>query len=213
MNSSFSPPCPPGLDVPPEVFSPFTTNNLKVGVRNNLCSSHPSSPLSRSKFQRVASSLCPPVPAVAGLLCPLLVPLLHAGGHPGPPGARPPLLPAPETGRRPSPQGARERRGGGVFVRGRLQRGRGERLRGGVAGGGGLPDQRDDFQQRAAGRLDVGQKEDTPTQDLASPLPPHRPSNLGLKGPDCRVCVSKCVAFSLRRSCRLDPDLVPGTEA
>uniref|UniRef100_H3DA26 Proprotein convertase subtilisin/kexin type 7 n=1 Tax=Tetraodon nigroviridis TaxID=99883 RepID=H3DA26_TETNG len=29
LNNSFSLPCPPGLEVPPEVFSPFTTNNLK----------------------------------------------------------------------------------------------------------------------------------------------------------------------------------------
>lgn len=36
LNSSFSVPCPPGLDVPPEVFSPFTTNNLKVSVHENL---------------------------------------------------------------------------------------------------------------------------------------------------------------------------------
>lgn len=30
LDKSFSLPCPPGLDVPPEVFSPFTSNNLKV---------------------------------------------------------------------------------------------------------------------------------------------------------------------------------------
>lgn len=29
-------PCPPGLDVPPEVFSPFTSNNLKVSVHGGL---------------------------------------------------------------------------------------------------------------------------------------------------------------------------------
>ncbi|TWW76684.1 proprotein convertase subtilisin/kexin type 7 [Takifugu flavidus] len=29
LDSSFSLPCPPGLEVPPEVFSPFTSNNLK----------------------------------------------------------------------------------------------------------------------------------------------------------------------------------------
>lgn len=36
LNNSFSLPCPPGMDVPPEVFSPFTTNNLKVSVYENL---------------------------------------------------------------------------------------------------------------------------------------------------------------------------------
>lgn len=36
LNNSFSLPCPPGLDVPPEVFSPFTTNNLKVSVHEDL---------------------------------------------------------------------------------------------------------------------------------------------------------------------------------
>lgn len=36
LNDSFSLPCPPGLNVPPEVFSPFTTNNLKVGVHEHL---------------------------------------------------------------------------------------------------------------------------------------------------------------------------------
>lgn len=30
LNSSFSLPCPPGLRIPPEVISPFTSNNLKV---------------------------------------------------------------------------------------------------------------------------------------------------------------------------------------
>lgn len=36
LNDSFSLPCPPGLNVPPEVFSPFTANNLKVCVREHL---------------------------------------------------------------------------------------------------------------------------------------------------------------------------------
>lgn len=30
LDSSFSLPCPPGLRIPPEVISPFTSNNLKV---------------------------------------------------------------------------------------------------------------------------------------------------------------------------------------
>ncbi|XP_071352182.1 proprotein convertase subtilisin/kexin type 7 isoform X2 [Trachinotus anak] len=30
LDSSFSLPCPPGLDIPPEIYSPFTSNNLKV---------------------------------------------------------------------------------------------------------------------------------------------------------------------------------------
>lgn len=30
LDSSFSLPCPPGLRIPPEVLSPFTSNNLKV---------------------------------------------------------------------------------------------------------------------------------------------------------------------------------------
>lgn len=40
LDNSFSLPCPPGLDVPSEVFSPFTSNNLKVSVQEtgNLCS-------------------------------------------------------------------------------------------------------------------------------------------------------------------------------
>lgn len=32
LDNSFSLPCPPGLDLPPEVFSPFTSNNLKVSA-------------------------------------------------------------------------------------------------------------------------------------------------------------------------------------
>lgn len=38
LDSSFSLPCPPGLEVPPEVFSPFTSNNLKVSA--HLSQSH-----------------------------------------------------------------------------------------------------------------------------------------------------------------------------
>ncbi len=30
LDSNFSLPCPPGLDIPPEIISPFTSNNLKV---------------------------------------------------------------------------------------------------------------------------------------------------------------------------------------
>lgn len=30
LDSSFSLPCPPGLDIPPEIISPFTSNSLKV---------------------------------------------------------------------------------------------------------------------------------------------------------------------------------------
>lgn len=29
LGSSFSLPCPPGLDIPPEIVNPFTSNNLK----------------------------------------------------------------------------------------------------------------------------------------------------------------------------------------
>lgn len=32
LDSNFSLPCPPGLDIPPEVLSPFTSNNLKVNL-------------------------------------------------------------------------------------------------------------------------------------------------------------------------------------
>lgn len=56
------------------------------------------------------SSLClvpsPPVLAVAGLLCALLVSVLHTGGHTGPCGAQVPLLPVQEMERPQSPQGA-----------------------------------------------------------------------------------------------------------
>lgn len=30
LHSNFSLPCPPGLDLPPEITKPFTSNNLKV---------------------------------------------------------------------------------------------------------------------------------------------------------------------------------------
>lgn len=30
LDSSFSLPCPPGLDIAPEVIRPFSSNNLKV---------------------------------------------------------------------------------------------------------------------------------------------------------------------------------------
>jgi len=32
LDSSFSLPCPPGLDIPPEIVSPFTSNSLKVNA-------------------------------------------------------------------------------------------------------------------------------------------------------------------------------------
>uniref|UniRef100_A0A8C9ZQK5 Proprotein convertase subtilisin/kexin type 7 n=1 Tax=Sander lucioperca TaxID=283035 RepID=A0A8C9ZQK5_SANLU len=32
LDSSFSLPCPPGLDIPPEIVSPFTSNSLKVSL-------------------------------------------------------------------------------------------------------------------------------------------------------------------------------------
>lgn len=65
-----------------------------------------------------------PVPAVAGLLCSVLVPVLHSGGHAGPPG---PPVPAQETGRSPA-QGRAPRRSGGRVVGG---------ASGGWGGGGG----------------------------------------------------------------------------
>lgn len=40
LDNSFSLPCPPGLDVPPEVFSPFTSNNLKVSAHLTHPQSH-----------------------------------------------------------------------------------------------------------------------------------------------------------------------------
>lgn len=30
LDSNFSLPCPPGLDIPPEIVNPFTSNSLKV---------------------------------------------------------------------------------------------------------------------------------------------------------------------------------------
>lgn len=32
LDGNFSLPCPPGLRIPPEVISPFTSNNLKVNT-------------------------------------------------------------------------------------------------------------------------------------------------------------------------------------
>lgn len=33
LDDSFSLPCPPGLKIPPETVSPFTSNNLKVYIK------------------------------------------------------------------------------------------------------------------------------------------------------------------------------------
>ncbi len=35
LNSTFALPCPPGIDVPPETVSPFTSNSLKVCLPEN----------------------------------------------------------------------------------------------------------------------------------------------------------------------------------
>uniref|UniRef100_A0A8D3CKQ7 Proprotein convertase subtilisin/kexin type 7 n=1 Tax=Scophthalmus maximus TaxID=52904 RepID=A0A8D3CKQ7_SCOMX len=35
LDGSFSLPCPPGLDIPPEIVSPFTSNNLRVNWTSN----------------------------------------------------------------------------------------------------------------------------------------------------------------------------------
>lgn len=40
LDSSFSLPCPPGFDIPPEVVNPFTSNNLKVNAAFMLTLSH-----------------------------------------------------------------------------------------------------------------------------------------------------------------------------
>lgn len=37
LDSSFSLPCPPGLDIPPEIISPFTSNTLKVNYPTPTC--------------------------------------------------------------------------------------------------------------------------------------------------------------------------------
>lgn len=47
LDSNFSLPCPPGLDIPPEVISPFTSNNLKVNLYTTL-------------NQQLVCSPCPP---------------------------------------------------------------------------------------------------------------------------------------------------------
>ncbi|XP_018543126.1 proprotein convertase subtilisin/kexin type 7 isoform X1 [Lates calcarifer] len=126
LDSSFSLPCPPGLDIPPEIINPFTSNNLKV---NSAAAHQNTSPVSL-------------VPAVAGLLCSLLVSLLHPGGDAGPPGPQGPTVPAQEMGTSPGQEGASRESGGGRPRRGggggRGGRRGGGGLRGGAAGGAGL---------------------------------------------------------------------------
>lgn len=36
LNSSFALPCPPGIDVPPEIVSPFTSSSLKVRLPESM---------------------------------------------------------------------------------------------------------------------------------------------------------------------------------
>ncbi len=100
----------------------------------------------------------PPVPAVAGLLCSLLVSLLHTGGHTGPPGPQGPSLPAQETWESPGQAGApRERSGGRGWRGGGGRGGRGARLRGGVACGAGLREQSGTFKWGAADNIALSQ--------------------------------------------------------
>lgn len=40
LNGNFSMPCPPGLDIPPEVEIPFTSNSLKVCLYLSLTHTH-----------------------------------------------------------------------------------------------------------------------------------------------------------------------------
>lgn len=99
----------------------------------------------------------PPVPAVAGLLCSLLVSLLHTGGHTGPPGPQGPYLPAWETWKSPGQEGAPKERSGGGSWRGGGRGGRGAGLRGGVACSAGLRDQSAAFKWRAADNIALSQ--------------------------------------------------------
>lgn len=136
----------------------------------------------------VIPSLClvpsPPVLAVAGLRCSLLVSVLHAGGHAGPRGAQVPPLPVQEMGRSQRSQGAPEQRGGGVVARGS-----GARLGGGAAGCGGLGDERDCFKPRWTRRLAVSQDDVMDLTVLMSRLRTPTPT------PRLQRLFIKCVAF------------------
>lgn len=60
LDSSFSLPCPPGLRIPPEVLSPFTSNNLKVNCAWHEPSAlfvHSVHPMSMSETQREFCSI------------------------------------------------------------------------------------------------------------------------------------------------------------
>lgn len=60
LDNSFSLPCPPGLHIPPEVLSPFTSNNLKVNCAWHEPSAlfvHTVHPMPMSETQREFCSI------------------------------------------------------------------------------------------------------------------------------------------------------------
>uniref|UniRef100_A0A8C7N1W9 Proprotein convertase subtilisin/kexin type 7 n=1 Tax=Oncorhynchus kisutch TaxID=8019 RepID=A0A8C7N1W9_ONCKI len=82
LDSSFSLPCPAGMDIPSETVSPFTSKSLKVCYTHSHKINMPNLVISSP---HPSPCLCV-VSATAGLLCSLLVLVLHPGGDPGQPG-------------------------------------------------------------------------------------------------------------------------------
>uniref|UniRef100_A0A674CEK9 Proprotein convertase subtilisin/kexin type 7 n=1 Tax=Salmo trutta TaxID=8032 RepID=A0A674CEK9_SALTR len=85
LDSSFSLPCPAGMDIPPETVSPFTSSSLKVCYAHTHTHTHTIYASFCNFLSHHHVSLCV-VSATAGLLRSLLVPVLHPGGDPGQPG-------------------------------------------------------------------------------------------------------------------------------
>lgn len=163
LDSNFSLPCPPGLDIPPEVLSPFTSNNLKVNLyttsnQHLVCWPRPPPSSYRPLWPFTHSPLYSlPVPAVAGLLRLFLVSLLHTGGHAGPCGPQGPPLPTQKMGRTADQEGTGREGCAGLITWGAIWGRRGAWLRGGVARSGGVWGQRDAFKWTAAGNIALSQ--------------------------------------------------------